>query len=253
MYCYKQTFRGLSTCALSISFAALNKCHAETNVANKSKSSYFSYNANDPIEDRYIFDQSVKNWKIVAVFDGHGGWNVADYASKVFVRELESSYETCAEDCEAKTMTTSLFETFDKIESAALKVANHAFKFGYGNVVRVGSCALIACFNKNTILVANLGDCRAVLASKNPLIDCDTYVGPKSQYVVTRLTGEHNARVPLEVLKLKTLHPDEDNIVICKNPHACYVKGRLQLTRAFGDFYLKYSHLNAPPNAHSSM
>jgi pyruvate dehydrogenase phosphatase len=36
--------------------------------------------------------------------------------------------------------------------------------------------------------------------------------------------------------------PGEDDIVRCKN--ACYVKGRLQPTRSFGDFYLKYKEYN---------
>ena len=52
--------------------------------------------------------------------------------------------------------------------------------------------------------------------------------------------------MPLEQIYLKLLHPNEENIIVCKNPHACYVKGRLQLTRALGDLYLKYSSFNAP-------
>ena len=40
--------------------------------------------------------------------------------------------------------------------------------------------------------------------------------------------------------------------MVCKNPHACYVKGRLQLTRALGDAYLKYPEFNAPAGSHRS-
>ena len=49
-------------------------------------------------------------------------------------------------------------------------------------------------------------------------------------------------------MKLERLHPNEDNIVKCKptNPDACYVKGRLQPTRALGDLYLKYAEFNGP-------
>lgn len=65
-------------------------------------------------------------------------------------------------------------------------------------------------------------------------------------YVSTRLSRDHNARMPLEKINLQLMHPNEENIVVCKNPHACYVKGRLQLTRALGDLYLKYSSFNAP-------
>lgn len=58
---------------------------------------------------------------------------------------------------------------------------------------------------------------------------------------VKQLSSDHNAKFPGEQMSLRKMHPNEPDIVICKNPTSCYVKGRLQPTRAFGDFHLKYS------------
>ena len=63
-----------------------------------------------------------------------------------------------------------------------------------------------------------------------------------------------HSRLPSEQLRLRTAHPGEDDVFVCRphNPDACYVKGRLQLTRAIGDIYLKYKEFNAPAGLHRS-
>ena len=91
-------------------------------------------------------------------------------------------------------------------------------------------------------IIANAGDCRAVLGTKSDKGD---------KYFTTRITMDHNCREPLEAYKLRKAHPNESNIIVCKNSHACYVKGRLQLTRALGDVYLKSPEFNATPDRHS--
>jgi len=45
---------------------------------------------------------------------------------------------------------------------------------------------------------------------------------------------------------LKKEHPGEDDVVVCRSPTACYVKGRLMCTRAFGDLHLKEERFNNP-------
>lgn len=39
---------------------------------------------------------------------------------------------------------------------------------GFGNVSKVGSCALIALVHNNKIYSANIGDCKGVIISENP-------------------------------------------------------------------------------------
>lgn len=70
--------------------------------------------------------------------------------------------------------------------------------------------------------------------------------GDNGKVEAVALSMDHNARMTREQEKLKREHPGENDIVRCKSPTACYVKGRLQPTRSFGDFYLKHSEFNGP-------
>jgi pyruvate dehydrogenase phosphatase len=112
---------------------------------------------------------------------------------------------------------------------------------------RPGSCALLAVERQGWLHVAHAGDCRAV-------VTC----GKGERILLATL--DHNAKEAAEQLQLRSAHPGEEDVVvcsprictatvscsisycvfkICKHPTACYVKGRLQPTRAFGDFHLK--------------
>ncbi len=51
-----------------------------------------------------------------------------------------------------------------------------------------------------------------------------------------------NAGEKFEQARLYKKFPGEEDIVRCRA--ACYVKGRLQPTRSFGDFYLKFKEYN---------
>lgn len=82
-------------------------------------------------------------------------------------------------------------------------------------------------------------------------------VGPAAapqppKYLAVALSQDHNCREPRERKKLELEHPDELDVVVCKRPDVCYIKGKLQPTRAFGDFYLKYSEFMRHPDQHAS-
>lgn len=50
-----------------------------------------------------------------------------------------------------------------------------------------------------------------------------------------------------EKARLRKMFPNEEDIVRCKRgDKACYVKGRLQPSRSFGDLTLKYAEFNNP-------
>lgn len=76
---------------------------------------------------------------------------------------------------------------------------------------------------KNSLHVANAGDCEGVLLSAN-------------EAAMTNL--RLNAGESFEQARLVKEFPGEPDIFVCGG--ACYVKGRLQPTRSFGDFYLKF-------------
>lgn len=116
----------------------------------------------------------------------------------------------------------------DKFFEAALK----AYQVGFGKVARVGSCALVAVVKGRTLTAANVGDCRGILVEED---------GEPRQ-----INREHNAAREEEMARLRAEFPDDKDIVVCKTARACYVKGRLQPTRALGDFHLKYEPFNNP-------
>lgn len=57
-----------------------------------------------------------------------------------------------------------------------------------------------------------------------------------------KINHKQNANSKKEQARLKAEFPNDPDIVICKRgmEGACYVKGRLMPTRAFGDYHLKY-------------
>mmetsp|Transcript_45407 Transcript_45407/g.84329 ORF Transcript_45407/g.84329 Transcript_45407/m.84329 type:complete len:114 (-) Transcript_45407:1041-1382(-) len=71
------------------------------------------------------------------------------------------------------------------------------------------------------------------------------------RYEAEDLSRDHNAREAQEQSRIFAQHPDESQqeLVQCMRQKICYVKGRLQPTRAFGDLYLKRAEFNGPPHA----
>jgi len=114
-----------------------------------------------------------------------------------------------------------------------------------------GACSIMALIGVNKIIIANCGDCKAVLSRKGKACP---------------LSSVHNANNVHERAKLLEAHPNEDVLVCTQKSwnsgwfnsvrsmfstmtgldqpaidqsEGCYVKGLLQPTRSFGDFYLK--------------
>ena len=257
---------------------------------DSTKLSSYTYNANDPTEDRLVIlpspvvDPATSNgyknpfvsdsWIICGVFDGHGGWQVSHMASKTLIPQIKADMDDTfkakgSQDSLKKGLApvieSSLLSAFKKVELAYLESVKQSFGLGFGEVAKVGSCVLICMQKDKDLFVANCGDCRAVLGTSSLKQKAsfttekervhqegEDPVAATSQLLSSRLTRDHNCRVPLELLTLQQEHPGEEDVVVCKSSTACYVKGRLQLTRALGDAYLKYPEFNAAPNQHRS-
>ncbi|OQS00248.1 phosphatase 2C, partial [Thraustotheca clavata] len=128
----------------------------------------------------------------------------------------------------------AFFDTDEQLKS----ILYPAFNLGFGNVNRIGSCAMLAYTYADTLVIANAGDIRAVLATR----DEETNI-----LKATPLSQDHNAKLEREQVKLIKEHPGEEDIVMCRHKEACYVKGGLQPTRAFGDFAFKDKNFNGSP------
>ena len=205
-----------------------------------------SYPANDPVEDRFNVLTAEGGLDILSIYDGHGGYVVADYASKNLPLLLRQNIGKNQINDE-KLVNKAIKESFSAIEAVYVDTIKDSYKLGFGGLASVGSCVLTLMRKGNNVVIANLGDCRAVMGTASEVTI--------NRHVATRLTRDHNARVALEALLMEWNHPNEDpsKLIICKNAHACYVKGRLQLTKALGDLYLKNHEFNAREGMHRSL
>lgn len=191
----------------------------------KNRVTTISYAANNPIEDRYNAIQ-LRNLDgyFVEVLDGHGGYQVAEYASKklhIYFDEKIKELKKEGNISEDEMIITAINFAFASVENDMLKTAKDAFDKGSGEFIFIGSCALAIIVHDNKLYVANCGDSKAKLFSYNGY-----------NYSPIKLSNTLNAGSKKEQLRLRTDYKDED-IFICKrnSPKACYVKGRLQPTR----------------------
>jgi pyruvate dehydrogenase phosphatase len=214
-----------------------------------SRANIIQHNANSPIEDRYNAVE-LKNLPgyFLAVLDGHGGDQVAEYAS----RNLHKYFDTIFKELLIKSgrkptanvddlIKKALVETFLKIENEYYNIALDLYKHqGKGREATVGSCVTAAVVTGDKIFVANAGDSKAKLFRKLN----------KNQYEVIKLTTTFNAEKKYEQERLMKEFKAEKDIVMCKRPNnkVCYVKGRLQPTRSLGDFHLKFKEFNNAGN-----
>lgn len=222
------------------------------NNTNKSSPNYiskvqgYSYNANKPCEDRFsTYRNSNTDDTIGFVLDGHGGWQVSNYVSSRILKLLHDNILSLDPNKDIILIQERIKAIFNELENSYIQSIQAGYNLGYGEVAKVGTCALFAVKKDRNLIIGNCGDCRAVIGTVSPNDD--------SRYYATRITMDHNCREPLEALKLMKSHPNESNIIVCKSSTACYVKGRLQLTRALGDIYLKYNEFNAPLTQHSRL
>ena len=215
-------------------------CHQQAQIGTA------TYPANNPSEDRYVYHIDTESaCKMIAVVDGHGGWQVSEYVSKSLVETLKKHTIFNIPFKKESLIDKGMKTVFQDLENGYLDQVRSAYKLGFGSVASVGCCLLVALQQDKNVVIANCGDCRAVLGNQSA--DGGKYIG-------ITITKDHNCREIIEQIKLLREHPGEENAFVCKpnNTSACYVKGRLQLTRSIGDAYLKYHAFNALEGAHRS-
>lgn len=105
------------------------------------------------------------NGYYVAVFDGHGGWQVSEYSMKNLHHFLDEELKTATTD---QDVINAINKAFNRIEDDWYVVTKSAFDKGFPASAYVGSCALVTVIHNNKIYVANAGDCKACVLRKNP-------------------------------------------------------------------------------------
>ncbi|KAE8720342.1 putative protein phosphatase 2C 48 [Hibiscus syriacus] len=101
----------------------------------------------------------------------------------------------------------------------------------------VGSCCLTGLICNGLLYIANAGDSRVVLGRS---------VRGTKEVMVMQLSIEHNANSNAIRDELRSLHPDDPQIVVMKHK-VWRVKGLIQISRSIGDAYLKKAEFNKEP------
>lgn len=200
--------------------------------------SNIQYYANNPVEDRLNAIQLINlNGYYLSVLDGHGGSIIVDYAYKhipIYFDERIKSLENSDFNEDYKIIDAFNY-SFQSVENDLYQMATQDYLNRKYKIVFCGCCILSIVVYNNKLYIANLGDSRSELYSKNN----------SGEYSSQILNNIHNAKVKSEQIRLKLEFPNEPDIVVSRSlGNAVYVKGRLQPTRALGDFYLKYKQFN---------
>ena len=190
--------------------------------------------SNKPCEDRFNCHQ-LKNLDgyYSAVFDGHGGWQVAELAMKKLHFYIDEELKKCRNKSDKEIMNC-ITEGYNHLEAEWKDIATASFHAGFPKAASVGACALVSIVHGNKVYVANAGDSKAVMLRQ-------TKDGASFERV--KVSTTFNANKKYEQERYKKEFPNE-TVVRCMGEGACYVKGCLMPTRCFGDLTLKDKEFN---------
>ncbi|KAH7845530.1 hypothetical protein Vadar_003214 [Vaccinium darrowii] len=135
------------------------------------------------------------------VFDGHGGTDAASFIRKNILKFIveESHFPLCTEKA---------------VKNAFVK-ADHAFADDSSLDISSGTTALTALIFGRTMLIANAGDCRAVMGKRGKAIE---------------LSKDHKPNCSSEKLRIEKF----GGVV-----YDGYLNGQLSVARALGDWHMK--------------
>jgi serine/threonine protein phosphatase PrpC len=173
-----------------------------------------------PTEDRIIHKQFPNGYELYGVFDGHGGYDLADavaYSFKVAYDTFFSEDEDYPTD-KLIQITSEIYKTID--DESLLDQ----------DKIKSGTTATIALVTPTEIIMSHVGDSPAILFDK------------KTGTIYNR-TFDHTPDDPKEDARIR----GAGGYITHFTDDAPRVNGRLMVTRAFGDFYLRKVGVNATP------
>ena len=179
-------------------------------------------NARETMEDFHLIEEkfnSKNSQSLFALFDGHGGVDVASKLkadlSHIFNKVLNGSKEIKNDN---SFIENAIKQTFRKLDEDILKLYTPEMKFETTKFVSLGStCTMLYLIKEKeySLYCANIGDSRGVLISKSG---------------ATRITYEHKPSDESENKRVK----DSGGVIFGGR-----IFGQFSLTRAFGDAALK--------------
>ncbi|CAN0924273.1 Probable protein phosphatase 2C 27 [Linum grandiflorum] len=163
----------------------------------------------DDLNQHLSSDLSSSSGAFYGVFDGHGGTDAASFVRKNILRLIveDSQFPICVEKA---------------IKSAFVK-ADFAFADDSSLDISSGTTALTALLLGRTLIIANAGDCRAVLGRRGRAIE---------------MSKDHKPNCTSERLRIEKL----GGVI-----YDGYLNGQLSVSRALGDWHMKGSKGSACP------
>ncbi|XP_038998045.1 LOW QUALITY PROTEIN: probable protein phosphatase 2C 46 [Hibiscus syriacus] len=167
----------------------------------------------------------------VGVYDGHGGPETSRYINDHLFQHLKRFTS------EQQGMSVDvILKAYQATEEGFLSLVTKQWPMK-PQIAAVGSCCLVGVICGGTIYVANLGDSRAVLGRA---------VKATGEVLAIQLSAEHNVCIESVRQEMKSLHPDDSQIVVLKH-NVWRVKGLIQISKSIGDVYLKKAEFNREP------
>ncbi|KAL2468510.1 putative protein phosphatase 2C 64 [Forsythia ovata] len=167
----------------------------------------------------------------VGIYDGHGGPETSRFINEHLFRHLKTFA------AEHQSMSVEVIrKAFQATEDGFFSLVSRQWPMN-AQIAAVGSCCLVGVICNGTLYIANLGDSRAVLGR---------LVKATGEVLSIQLSSEHNASIESVRQELKSLHPDDSQIVVLKH-NVWRVKGLIQISRSIGDVYLKKTEFNREP------
>ncbi|GAP82694.2 putative protein phosphatase 2C [Rosellinia necatrix] len=199
--------------------------------------------SNSPCEDRFTHGKfpspwdDGKQWMAWGIFDGHAGWQTADFLTKQllpFVRHsLSRIIPTASKTVPDEAIQHAIKKAFVNLDDSIIKTAADTSqseeplqdKLKKLAISYAGSCALLSVYDPVTsnLHVACTGDSRAVFGQKS-----------NGKWEAIPLSVDQTGDNKEEIARLNKEHPGEDNII-----KGGRVLG-MMVSRAFGDARWKW-------------
>lgn len=194
--------------------------------------------ANNLLEDQsqiesgpLSFNDSGPYGTFIGVYDGHGGPETSRYINEHLFNHLKRFAS------EQQSMSAEVIhKAYQATEEGFFSLVAKQWPLN-PQIAAVGSCCLAGVVCGRTLYVANVGDSRAVLGRM---------VKATGEVLAIQVSAEHNASIESVRQELKSLHPDDSQIVVLKH-NVWRVKGIIQISRSIGDVYLKKPEYNREP------
>ncbi|KAM7468137.1 hypothetical protein LguiB_015699 [Lonicera macranthoides] len=167
----------------------------------------------------------------VGVYDGHGGTEASRFVNDnlfLNLKKFASEHQEMSADVIKKAFLATDDEFLSLVKDQWLSKPQ---------IASAGSCCLVGVICNGLLYIANAGDSRVVLGRAERAI---------RGVEAIQLSMEHNASNEFVRDELRSLHPQDSQIVVLKHK-VWRVKGLIQVSKSIGDAYLKKWEFNQEP------